>query len=266
MEHPLMSMSKMSEKIEPVQHVTPVPPVIPFISPPAATPTPNTDTPSVPQTPAGISDSSEVATERQDNKAIETSQVLSSTPDAEINRPVQVQNEPSRAEIPVPTETEGKSATEPLLCEPTPQTAVVEQNSTSTTPAANSTTETAPIPVTTANKAIKITLKRKEGGDSYSINSFSAPGSQITGTMRSLKIKAKITSGEQAGTSTDVEVQPVVHTVPIPNESEENPTVCEDVRAVEGVAPPSAAVQNAEDIITSAKFEVTGPKPKRLVI
>ena len=68
-----------------------------------------------------------------------------------------------------------------------------------------------------SNKSIKVTLTRREGGENYSIRNISETGGSMTGTMRSLKIKAKITSGEKAGTSTDVVVQPTVHMVPIPD-------------------------------------------------
>ena len=64
-------------------------------------------------------------------------------------------------------------------------------------------------------KSIKVTLKRKEGGDSYSINDVKESGIETKGAMRSLKIKARITSGEQAGTATDVVVVPVIQTIPI---------------------------------------------------
>ncbi|CAG7834252.1 unnamed protein product [Allacma fusca] len=67
-------------------------------------------------------------------------------------------------------------------------------------------------------KSIKVTLKRKEGGDSYSINDIRETGVESAGAMRSLKIKAKITSGEQAGTATDVVVTPVIQTIPIVSE------------------------------------------------
>ncbi|CAL8111892.1 unnamed protein product [Orchesella dallaii] len=81
------------------------------------------------------------------------------------------------------------------------------------------------------NKSIKVTLRRKEGGDSYSINRITGSASG-KGTMKSLKIKGQIKSGEQAGTLTDVVVVPVIHTVPIPDpdgdETESNRTIAED--------------------------------------
>lgn len=81
------------------------------------------------------------------------------------------------------------------------------------------------------NKSIKVTLRRKEGGDSYSINRISGSAS-ASGTMKSLKIKGQIKSGEHAGTSTDVAVVPCIHTVPIPfsetGDVEGNRTIAED--------------------------------------
>jgi hypothetical protein len=83
-----------------------------------------------------------------------------------------------------------------------------------------------------SQKSIKITLKRQEGGDSYSLLNISESGNQAPGTMRSLKIKGKITSGEQAGNTTDVVVRPVVHTIPIPDPDadgcESNRTIVEE--------------------------------------
>lgn len=87
------------------------------------------------------------------------------------------------------------------------------------------------------DKSIKIQLKRQQGGDSYSINKISGSAvtqSQFPGTFKTLKIKGKITTGDQAGTSTDVVVQPVVYTIPIPDphaetdDVENNQTIVEE--------------------------------------
>lgn len=81
-----------------------------------------------------------------------------------------------------------------------------------------------------AAKSIKLLLNRKGGGDTYTVNKIA--GASPKGTMRNLKIKGKIKSGEQEGTETEVVVVPSIHFVPIPdpdaNEMEGNRTIAED--------------------------------------
>ena len=91
-------------------------------------------------------------------------------------------------------------------------------------------------------KSIKVTLKRKEGGDSYAIKDVCETGEDGGGTMRSLKIKAKITNGDQAGTATEVVVVPIVHVVPIPFGEEGDRTIAEEENENVPEKPTSPAV------------------------
>jgi len=102
-------------------------------------------------------------------------------------------------------------------------------------------------------KSIKVTLKRKERGDSYCINDISETGAS-SGPMRSIKIKAKITTGELAGTSTDVVVEPKIHIVPIPDpdsdDLDSNLTIAENDAPIVGPIV-SGPAQDAQDTETN---------------
>jgi hypothetical protein len=97
-------------------------------------------------------------------------------------------------------------------------------------------------------KPIKVTLKRKERGDSYSVKDISAESDGGDGGVgvgaeeykfKSLKITARVTSGELEGTMMDVVVEPKIHiiTIPDPEDIDSNFTIQEQDDQDSGVIP-----------------------------
>lgn len=97
-------------------------------------------------------------------------------------------------------------------------------------------------------KPIKLTLKRKERGDSYSVKDiYETGGSEAEFKFKNLKITARITSGELKGESTHVVVEPRIHFIPVPDpdcDELENLTIPED--GTESFVIPSIPVDYAE--------------------
>ncbi|XP_021963805.1 uncharacterized protein LOC110859227 [Folsomia candida] len=71
---------------------------------------------------------------------------------------------------------------------------------------------------TSPPKPIQLTLKRNERGGSYSVKHISETSkSEAKSKFKSLKITARITSGELEGTMTNVVVEPKIHIIPTPD-------------------------------------------------
>lgn len=90
-------------------------------------------------------------------------------------------------------------------------------------------------------KPIQLTLKRNERGGSYSVKHISETKPEANSKFKSLKIRARITSGELEGTMTNVVVEPKIHLIPIPDqdgdEGDSNLTITEDGEGASSVIP-----------------------------
>ncbi|CAG7723845.1 unnamed protein product [Allacma fusca] len=78
-------------------------------------------------------------------------------------------------------------------------------------------------------KSIRVTLKRNEGESLYTVRNVRQTGCENGGSMKSLKIKAKVANGDnKVGITAEVVVIPNVHVIPIPSEEDGHRIINED--------------------------------------